>query len=807
MPTFASLLARPDVRAVYSVEIAGWGRREGAVDAASQRAYRWCSRNPASYGYTAANAARYLPALAKLPAVVSEEIQFRDATTLLGEMSFDLIDVLHTGASTHGWGTDGEVLTPLLSVHAPTTTWTLKNPCSSNQTVLWANDTAGMTVGDALWISDDGSKASPTDSECVIITSVGGVSEFEVLRGCYGTTATTHAAYPDGGQMWDRPHSVRGRGVKLILQLIDPLTGILLPETQDRTLWTGTVDDFELTSPTTYSLRCKPALGRLDRYVGREQYVCTVPSSYTYGQNIYGETVYSLPPILSSESAVRVPNYEVKEDPPASGIYYRHFFCRIGDAICEVRQPTDSLGLAIGNIETVSQGMWGTSVTFGQPDADDFPCQELLLTEPNPSNSNTGLFVLDSEVTCHPVDILLMLITSTGEYHGANYDYDLLPKTWGCGTPYTQISFRSFREIKQASANVRFPRLCLGWDGKPVEFRKWVEENILAAFGWFLYLDGNGLISLGSVGDWYPGDAAYPVIDESDLVGEITVRAQLQEAITQQSFSYDWDFVNDKPRKTLNFIYSGAGDDNSNISYTVRGVDPDAVKTAALLGARANANARLWVVPLPRYDIRVGLDRILDVDLGDKVTLQDTVTPNTLTGERGLDSVCLVVSRAVNLEANTYDLGLLLLPNNNTGLWAPAGKVTAYTPATHKVTLDYYQYCDGLEAGAIPESDATGFQAGDFVILVDDHGALLCNNVNFVVSIDVDCLYLGGDFYDGVGPLNPVAGNRIVYCRYEEGTAPEDSWDARMKQHVAHADSSRNPPSLPNGDAYYQYGI
>ena len=817
--TFTSELAREGGDWWAWCEFGGWGRRLGANAAENQDPFRWSTLDPVDHGYSAAVAGRpFVPGLVLPPDIIAETIDLRTGRTSLGDFQPTILDPPQPTSGSPGYNTT-DLLTDLLAVEGQVDTsgpWDLDSDVTAAATTWTLVDRTGIVTGMVLHLG----------AEAVMVTDAtpAGPQDIDVERAFYNTDAVAHSTRDNGGEgrIYDHPRFVRGRDVRLYVNLFDERTGLALPVAQAKLAWRGTVDDWEMADSNTFRFACRPSLGAIDRTLGRRQFNSAAvegvrtPGATAAGNRRMDVDAERVVLVAVPEPVAGIPVADPQYDYTGAGDDRRQeFYARLGPNVVEARYNRASGDPPSGRYRIVAHGLRPYGLRHETPQDVSLPFRDVLITHPNPHRlpvpSPLRFFTLGGSSTQHPVDIMLALITSTGA--GTNGDWDTLPAHWGAGVAQSRINLARFREARGRSGFLTLPGAVLGWDGRPFRLREWLEAEILGPLGWFLYLDHDGLISLGEVRDAY-NTASLPTITEADIADSppATMLGALDESTTWTTWQYGWDPRTDEFGALLRSRAPEGEerypDEPTEIGFAVKGLGVGADADAAI-HARAATYARRWHTPLPRVRLSLGLHR-LDLDVTDGVLLTVSTLPNPFTRSRGLTAEpAVVIARAFNPGQGTLDLELMLTGTPNVGLWAPAGTVSAYAAGPPPVvTLNANDHSRDLEGGEVPARDALGFANGDSVMLLDSALQVRSDTVvTIAVAPETDganTIRLSGKFQSGGGPISPNADDVVCYVHYESGATPAAAWSASMLRHVAQANDADD--LFPNGDAAYVYG-
>lgn len=822
--TFTSELASEGRRWAYILRVAGWGRLLNANSGDRRESYHLTTDAPISHGLlTVPETVAHLEMLRRPRGSIGDEVLLREGQTRLGELSLELLDlpIDEPSGEDHGWLAGLPLLSQLLADHAPASRWVLAADTTTTDPEVWTLvSRVGLVVDQMVHV----------DAEVARITVLGpGANQVTVARAQQGTTAAVHrtssGAPPGEGILYSRPQYTRGREAWLYLNLYDTrtvgTTPRLLPKAQERLAWHGYVDDVQQTEDLQgWRLQLRPALGRLDRAIGRRQYhayASVVPPRTSHDPQAWAQrtvdrggtlNVQVIPPVGSGMP--QEPEYP--DLTPGAPTGFAAWHARLGNQIVEVHSMTGTLVLPEADL--TAWGLLGTDQALPQQASPEL--WDVLLTSPQPLGLYGRRYFLggvSGRTLVHPLEVLLACARSTGTFPAD--EYDVLPAKWGTAMPAAAFNLPTWTNAIGRTGLLRVPHLAIGLKGEPVRFRDWAERCLSGPWGFWPYVDHNGLIAVGHIAEAYPGDS-WPALTADDLVaGSARLLPQLQETLSQQTYRYGHDLLTGQPTRIVRYLHPQAAGrldcDDSELSWDVPGLDPDPGSAAlSLLRARALTAARWWVTPLPRLSLAVELHRLeLDLTAGVKVTCADV--PNPFTGLRGFAAQpAVVVKRSLNFDRECLDLELILLPTPNVARVAPSGYVSAYAggpPPVVTLTANFYTVAGGAHDGS-PARDVLGFEQGDFVMLTDYRGLPRCDVAKAIaVAPETDgpnTLRLTSAWTLGGVPVVPVLGDRVRYCRWWLGAAPMAGWTAHMQQHVAAADATTG--TLPDGTEPYVYG-
>jgi hypothetical protein len=815
-PLLEEQLQQDGAEWVAWIEVAGWGRRTGALTADQQRAYRFSTRHPVDLGTPADEAECYVDVLDVPDEVFEESISLRDGKTSLGAASFDLVDLGPRLGDGHGWRDD--LLTHLIGVGAPAGQWRLTADITADDTEIPLAG-AALSAGQALWVG----------SEVVIVVDPElGPGVVSVLRGCYNTVAAVHRLLPFGeGVFYDRPQFLTGLRVDLWVNLLDddgvPLTAVGGANDHGEAVraWSGTLENWQLHDDFNgFELLCQPSLGRIDRSLGRQQYCGTAVFGVDWqGYGAIARAMAAGRPLVFTVDRPEAPGQLAAPDYPVVDGHQR-FHARLGDQLVEVRYTP-----ATGEFRVEYWGLLDTPLPT-EDDAEQVQGRwsfwDVVLTAPDPGGLPVQRFTDEGgNPFCHPALLALATITSTGAaVSGAtpNGGWDCLPATWGAGVPEADVDVDSFLDLAgAAAAAVQFPRLVLGWKGEPQRLRDWLETDVMGPLGWFLYLDEAGRIAAGALREQYPGDVWPELTEEDDILRDghvvlVRLAGQLDTTTSYQTWRLDFDWVTDQPRRILRYrhaqVIERSAENDTDITRELRGLAPSS-DAQFIIRSLALTFARFWTSPPSALGVTIDIRR-LATSVTDGVLFSCQLVPNHWTGERGfVRHPCAVVSRAIDLQRSRIRLTLLPLPTPNVRLVAPSALVTGWDAATLTLTLSENRYTSPDAPAGAPVRDALGFVEGNKLRLHNLSGVVLANNVPAVAVVEPGApdvlheLQLTEAFTMGGVPVDPT-GRVIGFCRYQGGATPAAAWTEDMQRCAVMG--SRATGLLPNGDAPVVFG-
>ena len=792
----------------YWIEVDGWGRRNAATVIGDKRdRYKFSTLDPVDHGLSTTGNGAFRPNLVAPPDFVAEHLDIRTGETTLGPFSFDLMD-MEPRTTSEGWASS-DLVTQLLAVADPGTIgpFTLSTDQAKASTSLVLTDATGIAVDDILHIGGEAERVS----------SIAGAPTLTVVRAVLGTNDVEHKTRANGGEgiVYDRPKFVKGRRVTAYAQVFGTRTKGPLSVATGVVIGQGVIDDWEMVDENVFRFVCRPLLGSLDRRVGSQQYRTVLRTNADRDPASVGELNFRMTQDIGQRVIVQVPTQVFPGDPVPEPQYAfsgagdaakQTFYARFGNQLVEVDYTRASGDPAHGAMDILAWGLRPIGLVRDRPSDTEKVFHDVLITNPKPrrvdpdDHINTS-FQLSGVSAIHPVDIMLMLITSTGA--GTNGDWDNLAAHWGAGMDVALINLVTFRNVKARTAGIAMPALIIGWDGEPFVLRQWLEDNILRPIGLFLYHDNNGALALGEVSEAYE-TSALPTITQADCDAQQRPRmvGELDRTTSRQTFRYGptrdrAPMVSFRSPESERYDY-----DNNEISGFVSGFM--GANALPVLQRRITQFHNLWSTPLPTIQLTTSMHRV-ELDVSDLVLLTLSHLPNPTTGTRGLTSAAaVIIGRAPRPSANAIDWDLVLVPDRKTGRWAPSGKVTAWDGVNFDATLEATEFTKANAGDGIVAQDILDFTVGDLCMHLDSD--LQIKSATLVTVTEIETAGANILRFDQAPASAPIAGDYFTYAHYStsSGANPNGTWTATMVTRVAQANDGDD--LFPDGTAPYVYG-
>lgn len=702
------------------------------------------------------------------------------------------------------------------------------------------------------------------------------------VRGVFGTEAAQHFTFELGGDgfLCDHPTYFRNRGIKVYLGVyaedsghpelhrklgvtnrwaagadgdvawhtrgvINPYSPATEPRYgvdgaiagYDTLIWQGELTDWNQSSPEGFTFNAKAMSGRLDRLMGFQQFTAKTrgpgrnmdPADIVAAigrqqvLNCYAE-VAETPRVVQQQRGAGVAGGYVDADGVAD-TWDGHV--RVGGMLCTAEHTAlafDDDGAPLtpivqnqryrvggGDGRRSGWGHLGTAQKFpgqGQEEP-SLEFYEVLLTHPLAYGKKW--FALDNVATCHPIQVALMLMLSEG-------DYAVLPQQWQGGMKESDLNMASWTEAFGNSQGIFVPGLVVGWDGKTVLLREYLEREVLGPCGIVMVTDAQGKIAARMLGDAYPG-VEYPALTEAEILDPPGAsQAGNQSAMVGGiTYRYDYDWSGQRAEEWQDHIVlDGTALERHDLMGSVTTFESkglmqdDTFGIGPLAMSMALRLARIFSEPFPLVTVAVGMDK-LDIAVADIVTLTVSTLSHPITGQRGYEQQpCIVTSRSLALGEARITLELMPVEEKNTCLWAPSAQVSQQDATNNGglgplVYVNKNVYCDGQAYSTIPLIDPDAFgdvkDGGDavYVALRTRKGMWLTDKPHLVLAAGE---FQGQGYIKIAGPgfigdnaeVVRKFGDVVEFVHYGPGDGDEDDpthpWSTYMKEHAAQADTA-----------------
>lgn len=391
------------------------------------------------------------------------------------------------------------------------------------------------------------------------------------------------------------------------------------------------------------------------------------------------------------------------------------------------------------------------------------------------------------EITAHPVDILLCVLTSAAHvddalelvnYNPAFGNWSSLPPGYGIGYPASRIDWGSFLAVKAAYSQYALPALVVGEGDKAPTFGEWVTRAILEPFGWFLTTTG-GLLTLVAPRILLQGESPDIVLDADSIIeysepeesydlvaGAVTYRYRGAHGEMDSTTVKSSDYIG---------LFGGRAQytvEDDAVVIDVPGVIAGGTGTSALLTMMSQRRLVravrapwriVFTVDASTHAIAVG--HVASITHPDMVDLE--------AGTRGWTNVIGQITAASRVILDDQGrarrtLTVLVYPSFRGARVAPSAVILSVSGTGPWVcSVENVRYCaeDAVVLG-LPIEDALAFEATDRVKTITRAGV-------DVVTGQYTVTGAGGDEVIVTGSTAPTPGHVLVFDNYSVATAAQ----------------------------------
>lgn len=382
-------------------------------------------------------------------------------------------------------------------------------------------------------------------------------------------------------------------------------------------------------------------------------------------------------------------------------------------------------------------------------------------------------------VTAHPIDLLLALLTSAAHpddglelrnYNPAFGNWSSLPVGFGVGYPASRIDFGSFLAVKAMYRSVELPAVILT-DEDQQTLGEWVTTNILEPFGWFLTTTG-GLLTLVAPHTLVRGEVGAVALGVDDIISYEQPEESydlVAGAVTYQYRGANGEVHNTTIRSAdFTGLFGGraayAGEDDAAL-VPVPGVVAGGTGTSALLTLLAQRRLLRAVRAPWRIPMRLDASHH-QLGVGSVVRITHPDLPDLNTGTRGWVGVQGQVTAASRVTLGTdgvaaLSVTVLVYPGFRTARIAPSAIITGVSgagPWVCTVAPNRYTSPDGGDYLSLETADSDTFATADIVKTITRAG------VDVVVSYDITATGPNTLTLDGMSA--PTVGHVVVFADY-----------------------------------------
>jgi hypothetical protein len=605
-------------------------------------------------------------------------------------------------------------------------------------------------------------------NEAIFVTAGGGTTSLSVERGMFGTDQLAHN---QGDPVVPALPYLRSRRAYLYLVPVD--ADSVAEETLFATIFLDRLAFDETTN--VFHLSGKSGLKWLSRLVPKQ------PAAFKINQvqpsSGIGQNVVSYVPIQPRYQSINV----LPWDPNSC-------YAKLGDKeIVKLTSPDSSSQVGSLRVVMFTRGQLNTpqedyssgsqltaifaadTVTPGAPAA--------FRWNPGPQYGGTISTSRSSgtwNITAHPIDIMLCLLTSSYDvadlYEVNNYDpnygnWSVLPAGFGAGIPMAQINLLSFLAIRDRMPYWAIPLFYYGHTSEPLS--DLLTREILRPFGMYLTMNA-GQLTCACPRIVAHGVPVAATIDQTNLY--VDKRGENQY-LPRLQLEYSGD------NQVSAFVFKTRGTDGSEVTTTVTNADfaglygqvgyyaVDEKPIEIELAGRADggrdfmnmiydlAQARLYRYQKPSFKLTVETNISLYALVpGSPVAVTLNELPNFTTGLRGWTlKTGEVLERSVIVDENggaRMRLVLLIYADISAGIIAPAASVVSVTGAgPYTVTVVPNRYTDPHNVAGYPTNDALAFALNDVVQLYNlDGSSAAAGSQTVSANPTTSTLQLNGNF-------------------------------------------------------------
>jgi hypothetical protein len=407
------------------------------------------------------------------------------------------------------------------------------------------------------------------------------------------------------------------------------------------------------------------------------------------------------------------------------------------------------------------------------------PTGDLRLVRFHPADTEVRLVVTHKDFTAgtDPISIALQILQSSGD-PAANGNYDKLPATFGCDIHEDDIDVAGFEDLRERYCHDQDLHFCIS---EPVEAKKWLEENVLRPFLFFLRETPDGKIGIGRLLTRQEVSQDSTVISlTTDDLGEMPANEKASLPLGEFEWKINFDPGSREYLGTIRVVMGNTNEFYGSkarkfklecstcYDHRVTGKDGTVFggQQAGLASMLSEYIAVIWDrfanSPLPKLILKVSYARLADIEIGDAIKVTCAGVPNMRTGARGLNAEPFQVFEIrptpadSMVELRCWQVGV---NDANYRAIAPAAKVASYNAGTQTATLTPGVFESSGDA-------ADQFATVDLVILLNSEYEPLAGATPELCSIDD----IGPNWIQFADPpaTPPAAGDYIVTAKYDD---------------------------------------
>ena len=395
----------------------------------------------------------------------------------------------------------------------------------------------------------------------------------------------------------------------------------------------------------------------------------------------------------------------------------------------------------------------------------------------------------------HPINLALMLLTSTGK--GTNFNntnsaavnYDKAPKDWSLGVDHRWLDIAEIEATRDQKIGALS---CAGIIQEPFELKSFLQKDIYQVLGMFPVTKLSGSYSMRRVEPYTPFDD-YVSISDSDILLPAKWSSNIKSTIGKASFKFDIGLdgksLNEEQLIDTDAIelYNGVYGEINRSSQLLREASDETVdrqrknNSAQLHFGDLATGGSTWLqnqigwfqsfflIASPVIDIRCKFKHHV-LEPGDHVFFSDVSIPNVQTGGIGVVSAsCIVIGKKIDDKNGVVDLTLIQsVYADNYKRIAPSAKVTAWNDTTKVMTIA--ANTDGFAKTG--DADINWFKAGDVVgVALNDLSSI--STAIAITSVDTA---LNTITFPSTPSITPVSGSHtLVFYQYDSAVARQTS--------------------------------
>lgn len=352
----------------------------------------------------------------------------------------------------------------------------------------------------------------------------------------------------------------------------------------------------------------------------------------------------------------------------------------------------------------------------------------------------------------NPINILLAVLTSTGE--GTNGDYDWLDEANGLGLSTDFINVTAIENVRDRwyPGDSNYLKFTITEKEKA---KDWIEKEILKVLNAYPVIDGQGRFSIKPFKPPLPALESVQSFDEDNIIGLPQWNANLDALINEVDIFYNHNATSGNYDSETYYIegtsLTNRGPGKKALTIKSKGLHgsnigshPD--RTADIITSRKNKVFGRFATPPEKVSITTFFSRWLS-EAGDIVPFTHPMVPDVVTGARGYTAERMeIINRNPDWKRGTVKIELL-----NTGFargaYAVISPVMAVTTASDSTSF------------TVASTDAEKYEEGWAVDVFDSGMRAQATSIS-LVSIDTTS---GLITCDDIG-ATPAAGWKVQFA-------------------------------------------